>query len=85
MPVIVLIVVLFVAAFVGLIVMRRRYEGERVVDINNQREIDRLLAQISQLEAMHEKGEINHDVFQRQRKELKDKLASIMRTGTAHD
>jgi mono/diheme cytochrome c family protein len=79
-PVIIFIVTLFVAAFVALILMRRRYTRTTV---DNQREIDRLLAQISQLEAMHEKGEINHDVFQRQRKELKDKLTALMRTGTA--
>jgi preprotein translocase subunit SecG len=77
--VIIVVVLLFVFAIVGLLVLRRRY-GQQTPD--HQREIDRLLAQINQIEAMHEKGEINHDVFQRQRQELKDKLATLMRNSS---
>ena len=79
-PIFVGVIVLFVFAFIGLVLLRRRHTSG---SSNHQSEIDRLLAQINQLEQQHESGQINHDVFQRQRKELKDKLAALMRNSTA--
>ncbi len=45
---------------------------------SGNREIDNLVAQIAQLDNLHEAGEINHDVYQRQRAELKEKLRVLM-------
>lgn len=40
--------------------------------------IDRLLAQIAELDTQHDAGTINHDVYQRQRAELKARLAVLL-------
>ncbi len=41
-------------------------------------QIDRLVKQIAQLDNQHDRGEINHDIYQRQRQELKAQLAQLM-------
>ena len=41
--------------------------------------IDALVQQIAELDAKHDRGEINHDVYQRQRQKLKARLAEVMR------
>jgi hypothetical protein len=43
-----------------------------------EQETDRLLRQLAELDALHERGQINHDVYQRQRKALKDRLTVLM-------
>lgn len=43
-----------------------------------QKEIDMLLRQIAELDSMHEAGQINHDVYQRQRQDLKAQLTKLM-------
>jgi hypothetical protein len=40
--------------------------------------IDALVKQIAELDAEHDRGEINHDVYQRQRQKLKARLAEVM-------
>lgn len=40
--------------------------------------IDGLVRQIAELDAMHDAGQINHDVFQRRRAQLKTRLAELM-------
>ncbi len=45
---------------------------------NIQREIDRLIMEISRLESQHDAGQINHDAFQQKRSELKARLAELM-------
>jgi mono/diheme cytochrome c family protein len=46
------------------------------------REIDELASQIAKLDNAHDSGSINHDVYQRQRAELKEKLRSLMEQKT---
>lgn len=45
---------------------------------STQREIDRIIMEISRLESMHDAGQINHDAFQQKRSELKAHLAELM-------
>ena len=45
---------------------------------STQREIDRLIMEISRLESLHDAGQINHDAFQQKRSELKARLAELM-------
>lgn len=45
---------------------------------NVDTKIDKLQAQIAQLEKAHEAGEINHDVFQQKRAELREKVRELM-------
>jgi mono/diheme cytochrome c family protein len=40
--------------------------------------LEALLQQIAQLDALHERGQINHDAYQRQRKALKEQAAVLM-------
>lgn len=40
--------------------------------------IDALVLQIAELDTAHDRGEINHDVYQRRRAELKTRLAELM-------
>jgi mono/diheme cytochrome c family protein len=40
--------------------------------------IDGLVRQIAELDEAHEKGEINHDLYRRQRQKLKQRLAELM-------
>ncbi len=40
--------------------------------------VEALLQQIAQLDALHERGQINHDAYQRQRKALKEQVAVLM-------
>lgn len=40
--------------------------------------LEALLQQIAQLDALHERGQINHDAYQRQRKALKEQVAVLM-------
>lgn len=44
----------------------------------NGQQIDSLIRQIADLDAQHETGQINHDVYQRQRAELKERLAALL-------
>ncbi|MDQ7026599.1 MAG: cytochrome c [Anaerolineae bacterium] len=80
-PVLAIVIALFIIAIIGLTMLRQQDKNAN----RNQAEIDRLLAQISQIETLHDKGEINHDVFQRQRKELKEKLATLMKSSTVNE
>lgn len=58
----------------GLFIYGRVQDGKS----QGNREIDNLIAQIAQLDNLHDAGEINHDVYQRQRAELKEKLRVLM-------
>ncbi len=43
-----------------------------------QQRIDAIIRQISELDALHDSGQINHDVYQRQRAEYKTRLEELM-------
>lgn len=45
---------------------------------DNRQQIDTLIKQIAELDAMHDNGQINHDVYQQQRQDLKQQLAQLM-------
>ena len=72
LPLLIVIGVVFTVAIGGVVFLQQR-AGRSIQD-----EMNRLVAQIAELEDLHESGQINHDVFQRQRQELKSKLAAIM-------
>ncbi|MGB7338650.1 MAG: cytochrome c [Phototrophicaceae bacterium] len=42
------------------------------------RQIEQIVSEIVRLEALHDAGQLNHDVFQDKRKALKEKLAQLM-------
>lgn len=62
------------AVAAGLFIYGRIQDGKA----SGNREIDNLVAQIAQLDNLHEAGQLNHDVYQRQRAELKEKLRALM-------
>lgn len=53
---------------------RRRGESRR---------IDDLIQQIARLDEAHDQGQINHDLYQRRRRALKERLARLMRADSA--
>jgi len=70
-------VVALVAAVMAGILVRRRQAASR--------QIDRLIQQIAQLDEKHDQGQINHDVYQRQRRILKEELGRLMPAQKAGD
>lgn len=70
----ILLVIVAVSGFVvvGIMLMLRSRGNDP------QREIDNLLKEIAELEALHEAGRINHDAFQQQRKALREQVAQLM-------
>ena len=55
---------------------RRHRRGE-------SRQIDSLIQQIAQLDDKHDRGQINHDLYQRRRRALKERLARLMQADSA--
>lgn len=68
-PLIAVIVMVLMGGLLIISLLRRR---------NPQATQQLLLRQIAELDAMHEHGQINHDVYQRQRQTLKDRLTTLM-------
>lgn len=64
-------VALAAALLGGLGLMKRRQD-------RSGSEIDRLVAELARLEADHDQGRINHDLYHHRRRELKAKLAQLM-------
>lgn len=62
----------FIAAGVFVFFMRRRGSDD------SSSLIDALVRQIAELDADHEQGRINHDVYQRQRQQLKARLTELL-------
>ena len=63
-------VLVVILIFMIITVASRRNDGRHNVDA--------LIKQIAELDAMHDRGQINHDVYQRQRQELKLALTNLM-------
>ncbi len=58
---------------------RRRKNRQPAASVKNtDRLIDALAQQIAELDEAHDRGEINHDVYQRRRQQLKARLAELM-------
>lgn len=73
---IVVLVLVVQAVVIGGLYLYYRRRGARQQD--DTRLIDALVRQIAELDDAHDKGEINHDVYQRQRGMLKQRLAELM-------
>lgn len=69
-----LLVILVVLIIIGGVLVWR---SRRVTP---QSQIDALVRRIAELDLQHHQGSINHDVYQRQRQDLKAQLALLMRT-----
>jgi mono/diheme cytochrome c family protein len=52
---------------------------------NSRQNVDALIKQIAELDAMHDSGQINHDVYQRQRQELKQELTNLMQPNSTSE
>jgi mono/diheme cytochrome c family protein len=52
--------------------------GRNMSAVSKERLIDTLVREIADLDARHEAGHINHDLYQRQRSQLKARLAKLM-------
>ncbi len=74
------VVIVVVALSAGAYVYLAR-RGRSAEDSTSQAEIDSLIGQIARLDAQHERSEINHDLYQRQRADLKARLAALMQGG----
>lgn len=72
LPLLLIIIVIVAVIGVGILI------GLRTRSNNPQYKIEQLLHEISELEALHEAGRINHDLFQQKRKALRDQLAQLM-------
>lgn len=70
------IAVLVILIIVIIMVAGRKRDGRQ--------SIDALIKQIAELDAMHDSGQINHDVYQRQRQELKQELTTLMKPDPPH-
>lgn len=70
-PILLGAVVIIVLAVIGVIIVSNR--GDKT-----SQDVDKLIQQIAELDGMHEHGQINHDVYQKQRQELKAKLSKLM-------
>jgi cytochrome c553 len=70
LPLVVVLVVSVVIAMVAVMAFTRRAQEARNVDA--------LLAQLAQLDALHNEGRINHDAYQQQRQALKLRIATLM-------
>lgn len=71
-PILLLVIGLIIALLGGIVWFLRRTNS------SSQAEINRLLHEIAELEALHNGGQLNHDAFQRQRQALKTQLAALM-------
>lgn len=72
-------VVALVALVIGaLIVITRRGAPENTTASRRDRLIEGLVQQIAELDADHEAGRINHDLYRRQRAQFKARLAELM-------
>ena len=69
-------VIIMVLLVVGLIIFSNRGGNAR-------QQVDALIKQIAELDSMHESGQINHDVYQRQRQDLKQQLTALMQSDTS--
>lgn len=72
LPLVVVAVLSVVIAMIAVMAFTRRAQEARNVDA--------LLAQLVQLDALHNEGRINHDAYQRQRQALKLRIATLMKT-----
>lgn len=76
-PVLIVVVILVIVLVAGMMFYlrggRSRIQGE----------IDSLIIEISRLEDMHDAGQMNHDVFQQKRSELKARLSELMKESQA--
>lgn len=72
------LVLIVLGAVVGGLYFVYRGRGAKTTPTRDARLIDALVRQIAELDEAHENGEINHDLYRRQRKQLKDRLAEVM-------
>ncbi len=72
------LVLVVLGAVIGGLYFVYRGRGTQAISKRDEKLIDALARQIAELDEAHEKGEINHDLYRRQRKQLKDRLAEIM-------
>lgn len=75
LPIFLAMVALVGGLIVLLVVLQRRGS---VVTVTKDQLITGLVRQISELDAQHERGEINHDLYQQRRATLKAQLALLM-------
>ncbi len=71
LPILIGGVTILVILIIVIIIVAGRGRGGR-------QSVDALIKQIAELDAMHDSGQINHDVYQRQRQELKHELTTLM-------
>jgi hypothetical protein len=69
-----------IAFGVGYTLMRRRVASypEAAPPVDRNRLIDALTRQIAELDEAHDRGQINHDLYHHQRKQLKARLAQLV-------
>lgn len=76
LPIILIAIGIIVLGISGLIYLSRR--GSSPSPQSKDRLIDGLVRQIAELDAQHEAGQINHDLYRQRREQLKARLAEIM-------
>ena len=82
------IIVIGLALIIAALVLYYRQRGERPARPKKRdrgKLIDALAQQIAELDEAHDRGEINHDLYQRQRQQLKARLAEAMSEADERD
>ncbi|MDX1991921.1 MAG: hypothetical protein SF029_06015 [bacterium] len=77
LPLVIGIGVLIAALVIGLLVLQNRRSAKAAASTTNA-QAEKLLRDIATLDAQHERGEINHDLYQQRRAALKAQLAEWM-------
>jgi mono/diheme cytochrome c family protein len=77
LPILLIVSALVIGVVGGIIIWANR-SPEEVAVANQNQLIDELLRQINQLDAEHDAGRINHDVYQRRKATLQDRLNTLM-------
>lgn len=72
LPVVLIALTVLVLILLGVTAAFRRGGG-----LSQNQMIDSILRQIDQIEAAHDSGQLNHDVYQRRKAELRDRLAQV--------
>lgn len=78
LPIVMIIAGVLLLGFGGVLYHRQRRSTRPKGSSDKDRMINALIRQIAELDEQHERGQLNHDVYQRRRIQLKERLAQLM-------
>lgn len=78
LPIILFTISGVLAATAGGLFVYGRFTGNKTEDADTDKQIDALVNQIADLDRQHDAGQLNHDLWHKQRNELKAQLQALM-------